>query len=615
MKTRTPIVAAFAVVLAIVAAAAVVWLRPRPADHVPDVAHEEHPTRPGSLQPEKQSALPDPVGIASAGAADDWSDEITIDQLLDALRKAAENMDSRAVGRLRAMLSERDPAEVGSASRERLAAIPTDDAALGESRGLITYLGNLVYFVAAIDLGGALERLRAAWSLPRMAETGAQDRWIRTDAAPVSYLARQCLSKVEEIQAIAVATALTDGLTPERKYRTRDLVMQLGGLFSKGVPEGEVPDPWLSAIVSHAGERREKMHPQGWAAVRECLTTLHRTDGISQRLRAQIAVYLVTTPGGFWDLAEAVSGAMSSEEIGRALLLYLQFRSLTREEVEFLLAVLAEKFKTEGPERSGITESVVAREREPHLTAAWSEFARTLLEAAATNGNRDHAAIALDMLAGVSRRWHPLPKQRDRFLRADTAMLPADSIERLVALFKSLWGKGTQKDRHKTFRANRVIAQIWMVNCSLAKQIQGVEMILDEFDKLPPELWVGVGRIATFSKRYDPVLHVDATTSARIVGLLSRLLADVQPVLPSRRPIPILATERDVVMLVVDLLESPSFPELGELAVRNLLVLARAVIDDGIPTTNSTQAPLREHVTRSIDSAQKLVLAYGHRPE
>ncbi len=114
--------------------------------------------------------------------------------------------------------------------------------------------------------------------------------------------------------------------------------------YSRVREKDELPDPWLSYLISKIGQYQAKGSDTQKAEIILFLTWIVETDRFSDRLIAQAEILLQTDPNSFWEMMDLLATAKGPKAAGKALMGLLATRALTAEELRQFIEAFQSRF-------------------------------------------------------------------------------------------------------------------------------------------------------------------------------------------------------------------------------------------------------------------------------
>jgi hypothetical protein len=500
------------------------------------------------------------------------SAELTVEDLIQGLMRAADAQDGAALRELRAALMSRNAPEVVPLAIEQLELELADSTVTSRDRRLIR-TSNLAYIICAFDAATVFARLRRNWSSPEIA--GARmSRWEETDRLPVSLLANRALDDVDRLNALAIGYAVVHDLQTYSYTMANSVFAYLVSSYSDGVSDGEVPDPWLSEFVLEIGKRQSQLNPAAWAVVVPALETIRRNHSFSARLRRQVAPFLVEAPSGFWELLDVVRVAESLEVAATALRKYLERYELSTDELEMLLSLYNERFGTTHFDYHRFMTELQPGWAPNVRLDTWRSFAGGLLQLARTTNEDALTRGSLGMLYEMARFW-PV----NHTGASSTPMFSGGGEETLTAL-RVLYERTSESEYiarspSTDFPSNQVLVLAWKADAP----IRDVLSVVNEICAGRAELTKGEF-IAVINGLDDIKFSLSLSEGALVAQIIDTCFAKYRLELTEKRPVTPLHTEAVYSRQFGQVLRAVGFPSLSGTCRNALVEMARIVKQD-----------------------------------
>jgi hypothetical protein len=265
--------------------------------------------------------------------------EAEIEALFESLVQACANSDLRMAGLIRSELLAIYSEPVYLGAERRLKELRSG----GEPRvGAVALTANLMYLIAVTDPAPVLEWLRQRWRDSELSSI-LRRRWHRIKDVEEGALASDVLPPEDRLEAAAVGHILGRliGTADTSPSRVLELVH---GLYGNSLPEGEVPDPWLSHILTEAMRKNLALTDDPDSGMRSFLTDLATNYSLSKCLRAQASLYLAGRSQTFAELLRAIGSAGSKKVVGKEIGHFLTLHPMTEEEFALIFAALRDKY-------------------------------------------------------------------------------------------------------------------------------------------------------------------------------------------------------------------------------------------------------------------------------
>ncbi len=272
------------------------------------------------------------------GAAPSTDHALSTEQLLADLIAFASAKDQRGCESIYQELKDRPDAAEKSSARLRLHIENTSTT----DRHVLFYLAILAPESAFADL---LEALRSRWTRENQ---DAAKRWDLVDMMNLEILA---LRAVEDEYDIALCDALVfviERLLHENRALVADTrLATISDLYRTDIPDREMPDPWLSQVLTGVVRISNAMTESSLEPLRRFASRLAESHTLSARLRIQARTSFIEVARGLYEVLDQIAASESVAEAGAYLGALLKESSLTAPDWTVLLEVLNAKFGME----------------------------------------------------------------------------------------------------------------------------------------------------------------------------------------------------------------------------------------------------------------------------
>ncbi|MCC7509070.1 MAG: hypothetical protein IT464_06820 [Planctomycetes bacterium] len=553
--------------------AAVAWwffgAEPGPRDTAPVATVPSDTAKSTADGPAKQAPtneLPDPIRLPE-------STNHTITDLMEGLMTAADEFDNVALMEIRAMLLARDQVEVARAARAQIV-IEREQPSTRLPAQRVCRLGHLLLLTKGEGDPPALTELRRRWSEPEIAQ-GRLANWTLINRRPVGERASMALAEEDRVETGAVSYAILLELSWGQGGRPGVLSV-LRNAYKSGIPAGEVPDPWVSEVVDRVARQRSEIQAGQWDALAPCLRTLHDLEGVSGRLRAQIAALFVEKPGSFWELMEALNSVNSVEAAARALIGLMYSRALSTDEVDMFLALFRQKFGWDSEQYSQLMRWVIRDSRNfprEHV----QELASSLLQIAHDSDDPYHWNTAMSALYGMRFATIGSVSGDNLLSRPGTDFKELlRALNRKAVKSENVFGKGLEG-----WSAAIILDLVWTMDAPVDEKIMlAIELIKTRSRLLSADVSWTMNGLERVKADIHPALGPLVATL--IEETISR--ADWKAVLkswnsPESGPIRPFSVEACVIDQCIGALAAGGYPVIGEVSRDLLVSWARRVIE------------------------------------
>ncbi|MBZ0135563.1 MAG: hypothetical protein K8I27_04220 [Planctomycetes bacterium] len=399
---------------------------------------------------------------------------LTIRDIFLGLLRAASARDQIATARFRQLLDGRDADEVFSTAVELLKAerMANADARSPDRSRLV----NLMYFVAPREPGLLFSVVRECWS-SRSMPSDALEAWTRLELRPLDVHANTIVGDTSKTEAVAIAGLLVSGLD-SLPCRGVEVFEWLTLSYAESFPTGEVPDPWLSVIISIVGREAARLSATGWAVALDWFNALLQQQQLSARLHAQIRAILAEPPNSYWEMMDAISAADSLDTWARLFRGFLAMRALTDEEMDLFLALFRTKNASDPSAYRRFMGAAIGQSSGSVSIETWRETASSLLNIGLQTSNPQHVHAAVDMLAGMRFRWG----HKSAMSVARGAMFPGvhqDIVERLLDLHSAIIALPDSDQRKNNNSAARIFELVWVCDAPIEQRLKAIDIMLN----------------------------------------------------------------------------------------------------------------------------------------
>jgi hypothetical protein len=504
-----------------------------------------------------------------------------VERLFQALETAAEVRDIEGANEARKRLAAIGNEEVHDRATALLEKARNDAELSRWARRIL--IANTLYLVALGDADSALSWLIERWSEPRLSEEGRADQWTKHDRSSVKYFAANVLVDEDKQETTPLGHILTWVGTPGEAVPGR-LIKALKARYAAEIPEGERPDPWLSGVFQNIVWGTIELQDSSVSPLRELLVVLRDNEALSARLRAQLAIYLVTAPRTIHDLLDEISRAESIRVAAEALRKYMQTFMLTENDVDLLVAAVHQKF---GEVLNGPVELLFFITSDGGQGITLDNFqmlAGTLLKMTAED-SRDpaHVFTMLEMLGGLDQGWW-FVAQRVGASDGATPMLDEwqvpETRQTLIRTFGrvSVFGGDSRQDMAEL----RVMSLIWRSSLTLNDKLEATIEIMTEHGV---SRWVAGSIINGFQSHrglFNPSL---AEPTVRCLDMLFTKWKDPEPIQEQR---PYKADSKAITFIskLAQALQDCGYPRLPDRLWQKLRPVVAGLVEDSTDWPN-----------------------------
>ena len=530
----------------------------------------------------------------------------TVADLIDGLMAAADDLDNVALMEIRALLLARDQVDVSRAARAQIV-VEREQPSTRLPQQRVCRLGHLFLLTKGEGDPPALTELRRRWSEPEISQ-GRLAKWTLINRRPIGERASRALADEDVIEARAVGYAILLELS-WGQGKEPGVTATLRSAYKSGIPDGEVPDPWVSEVVDRLARHRSEIQAVGWDTLVPCLRTLHDLKGISGRLREQIAALFVEKPGSFWELMEALNDASSIEPAARALIGLMYSRALSTDEVDMFLALFRQKFGWGASLYEQLMKLVMGEG--PNIPRVHvQDLAASLLQVAHDSDDAYHWNTAIAALYGMRYATMATVAGDDLLARKDK-----DFKQLLKALNrKALRTDNAIPKQVDGFSAAMVLDLVWTMDLPADERIALALELVRSREKLGyvDIIWT----INGLERQKDELFP---SLGSLVASLIEEVFfrADMNAVRkagksPETGPLPLLSSEVFWVDQSNGVLSACGFPTLGEVSRDLLVSWARRTLEyyeqAGAAAAEGEDADIGRPIR---DSAMSIVATYG----
>jgi hypothetical protein len=499
-----------------------------------------------------------------------------VERLFQALETAAEVRDIEGANEARKRLAAIGNEEVHDRATALLEKARNDAELSRWARRIL--IANTLYLVALGDADSALSWLIERWSEPRLSEEGRADKWAKHDRLPVEHLAAGILDDEDTAETAPLGRILT-WIGQPGEVVPGNLVAALKARYAADVPQGELPDPWLSGVFRTMMSIGVNLGELSADPLKNLLVAMRDNEALSARLRAQLAVYLVQNPGTIYDLLDAISRAESLRVAAEAIRKYLQTQVLTDQDVELLIAAVHQKFGAtpDGPKE--LLGHVLAGGAPGIALENLQTLAANLLLALQDGAKRPEENRSLaGMIDGMAGGWF-MVSARLGGSWAGTPMFEAWQIPDTAATVKRAFRtiKVPGNEGSQQFAQGRVLGMLWRSPLSVDEKLAATSELLRDFASL--ESWIPGQLLTAFTfhrGRFSP------SNSPALVECLVVLFEKWVDPFPQTRPFKGVGDPLMTVSGMAAPLAECGFPQLPNRLRETLLPIAEALIKDSL---------------------------------
>lgn len=520
-----------------------------------------------------------------------------ISMLFDSLKAAAEQQNVSGANLIRQRIASRWCAEAVACTTILLLEV-RGWPEVGHGRDIL--LSNLLYLVCLDDPLLALEWLRMRWTEPRLTTEGRYKRWADFDKRPTSWIASQALERFEQIEAAELGVMLSYSVKKEEQA-AQNLATALLRLYGKSVPEGERPDPWLSALLNGLFANNFPLETAEAESVRQLLTAMRGNRALSARLREQISVYLAGTPQSLLALIEMIGAAASVSEAAKSLRAYMFSHVLTVSDAELLLAAIQLKFGATPDGPASLLETVIEGSYDPiPIANIHTLTGKALASLNDPDLSAEQQLAALEVLEGIRRSWKTV---EGRMGGASAAMFDLTHFRDAKAALLRAWGnlKVNGSGIYLDLARSRIMGLVWNTPISLQEKIDTASELLLTLKQcgLPMILAVTNGM-------YRNLAEIKTAHGTGICSVLNKAFSLNTEAVTSPRPIRPGSTVFLTSSKLATVLQACSFPPIPDGLRVTLGSLVAIVREDMIDTSQGdrVQSQISRDLTVVLEMAK-----------
>ncbi|MBZ0136988.1 MAG: hypothetical protein K8I27_11505 [Planctomycetes bacterium] len=537
----------------------------------PPDSHADSPTgneRAGTTSASDTSVSSGPI-VAEAT-------DLSIGELVDAMMQAADREDMPALEQLRRTLATRNDLEVLLIAKQRLELERLD----GHPRSTLQRslrVANLLMLVAPLEPPCALSELRRRWSRPAVDE-GRLDRWTKLDSGPQDIPAWRALDDYDRIEACGIGDVIKHGLY-SKPYNAVALVDHLQSIFSEGVPDGEIPDPWLSQLVLSIGNFKSKFSADAWLICRSWLRSISDSAAFSNRLRRQAAILCVDAPAGYWEFLDLIRDGYTLEETAEAFWQYLQNYNISDDELDMMLAVLIQMYGKLPDDYRQFMATAMLRSSGSVEKKQWREVASTLLRVSLQSENADHCDLSIRMMYGMVQEWGST--EEDSTFPEGLFSNSTTSLTDLLALHhKTISNSGKLPEGSGSFGTARLIEIVFYTGGAVDEQLVAATAMVTRREALDYVEFLGV--INGLAHLQGRLVNADGVAVAALLdATFDRYdFLKLKATPEEQRPVRPDMGETLIVVSIAETLLACGLPVLQGKALAQVSSLARIVVQD-----------------------------------
>lgn len=522
---------------------------------------------------------------------------LTIEQLFDALLAAAAASDEEALRVAREELLRRDKEAVVAHAQSVLQGLVqvTDRRVLGTAK---LHAASAAYFIALWRPELILEMVRRYWGHPDPVAAETLDRWVSLNRFPVDHLASGALGPADGILAEALGVVLAMTITVEMPAVNALLNLLLDGTrsYESG---GEVPDPWVSMLLTCLGRFNERFFsPVAKAWVLEWVGLIVSNVHFSERLKVQARSLFASVPKGYWEMLDYLGNADSVTQAAKALASYLSEHSLTDEETKQVYLALMNRFGAKLDDLRRFSQSLMTSGENIVPVERFQGFVDSLIRMALAWESGDGWLGTTTLLQGFCWSWGTARHTGVVPLSAD----PDLDVKMLDYARRAAAAKSPEYRIAAELAPGRAIAVIWLSGLTMERKFRAVLTIVRMFDEVPGAAYTAV--LNGLAKVNEESLSEHRDLAGELVSETVSRHTYEKFVDPSQGKDALVKDSREAgfTRILGEALLRAGYPELSGTAKAVLLTMSRRV----------TAAPWAEEtpVSRTVAAAQGLLRAY-----
>jgi hypothetical protein len=476
-------------ILAITASGVAVWMLSRPSGDAPGPV-AEIPDQSGATIDEPP-ALQDPVDVPEPAQPVQPRSQVEaepgqVERMFGALIKAAELGDVEGANEARRRLAAINDEEVQTRAAALLDQTRADDAE-GAYATLMLRAGAL-YLVALYDPEAVFAWLTARWSEPRLTKEGRREHWDTYNRRPPDQLAALTLDREDEQEVAPIGSMLS--WVQSSDPAAGALIHYLTERFRAGVVQDSLPDPWLSGVLRRTIINGMDVHAATGATFRDLLLVLRDNMTLSERLRAQVAGYLLVSPQSIHDLLLEIADAASVQVAAKALAEFLKSHTLTKHDVELLVSAIHQKFGSVPDGAASMLNYISSNGADGIPLDNLHTLVGALLSIL-DSGERSlgENLTMLEMVEGLRRSWTSVSARRVGAYSGVPMFnhdFHNDARRTLVRVFRSVQVPGGEE--RQNLARSRVMGLLWASPLSIGEKLEATTELLAEVREVAPPL-------------------------------------------------------------------------------------------------------------------------------
>ena len=377
---------------------------------------------------------------------------------------------------------------------------------------------QLQFYILAVfadrDPEHAFEQVRKDWTMNAEEASMATD-WQKFQGFEVSHLASRfrgstlSLSK-NYISASALANLITPPTVGIGQNNYLLLLHWLRTSYSEVRKAHELPDPWLSHLISEMRAYWEGYNESQKSEIRLFLKWIAESDDFSERLVAEAEALAQNDPRSFWEMMDIVANAKSPQAVANALVALLEKRALTTEEQRMFVEAFHKRFGSGMPQVltvMGLVAAINGKVPIEHIQSFAADSIKNALssdEAAITEAHIEF--IYTTYIAWLVKTSNSA--QVERILVRD--YVDMDSIMKLIKKTTKTTDDGTQT-------VSTALHFIWLSDISASEKVLLTNKAIEGVDSLDLGAFLGVSY--GLSDCYSDFRFSDAENVAKLLDM------------------------------------------------------------------------------------------------
>ncbi|MEE9311146.1 MAG: hypothetical protein V3V10_01915 [Planctomycetota bacterium] len=457
-------------ILMAVVVALVVILRPADDESNPPISADNtaSETPPSKVTP---ATVDSPVHTPAEKPPEPVDLGLSTAEMFAGLFKAIDVKESRAAGRLLKALRASKEEDVIPTAKKHFVTTSR------EPRPSKHIAQNYQYYMLAIfadtDPEYALENVRYDWGKDGL-DPKITTEWDRFDWRNIDWLASAMLKGKNESTADGLASLIvTDSIRGHDRYSV--VLKWMIENYLEGMKETELPDPWLSGLISRIGLYWGRYSEDHKITLQLFLRWVVDAEEFSERLRAQAAALLQADPNSFWELLDLLATAESVTAVGKALAGLLSKRALTTEEQRIFVEAFHKRFSSDVTAYATLMRVLISASRSKVPLESIRAFAGASVTNALATDSDGLSGAYIQILHSIANAWWV--NSASRSMGEILTLNGEVDIEDIMKLI----------DKAKKVRADDGLLAanfVWITDRSISDKISDAMAMLEKYEDL-----------------------------------------------------------------------------------------------------------------------------------